>query len=29
MGSERAAYIESKGQYSVRGGIVDVFRRSE
>ncbi len=25
MGYERAAYIESKGQYSVRGGIVDVF----
>ena len=25
MGYERAAYIESKGQYSIRGGIVDVF----
>ncbi len=25
MGYDRAAYIESKGQYSVRGGIVDVF----
>jgi transcription-repair coupling factor (superfamily II helicase) len=25
MGYERAAFIESKGQYSIRGGIVDVF----
>lgn len=25
MGYERASYIESKGQYSIRGGIVDVF----
>jgi transcription-repair coupling factor (superfamily II helicase) len=25
MGYERAAFIESKGQYSVRGGIVDIF----
>lgn len=25
MGYERAAYIESKGQYSIRGGIIDVF----
>ena len=25
MGYERAAYIESKGQCSIRGGIVDVF----
>ena len=25
MGYERAPYIESKGQYSIRGGIVDVF----
>ena len=25
MGYERAAVIESKGQYSIRGGIVDVF----
>lgn len=25
MGYERMAYIESKGQYSIRGGIVDVF----
>ena len=25
MGYERAAYIESKGQYSIRGGIVDIF----
>lgn len=25
MGYERASYIESKGQFSIRGGIVDVF----
>jgi transcription-repair coupling factor (superfamily II helicase) len=25
MGYERSAYIEAKGQYSLRGGIVDVF----
>lgn len=25
MGYERAAFVESKGQYSIRGGIVDVF----
>ena len=25
MGYERAAFIESKGQYSIRGGIVDIF----
>ncbi|MDD4564519.1 MAG: transcription-repair coupling factor [Eubacteriales bacterium] len=25
MGYERVAFVESKGQYSIRGGIVDVF----
>lgn len=25
MGYERAAFVESKGQYGIRGGIVDVF----
>jgi len=25
MGYERAAFVESKGQFSVRGGIVDIF----
>jgi transcription-repair coupling factor (superfamily II helicase) len=25
MGYERAAYIESKGQYSIRGGIIDIY----
>ncbi|HWQ79709.1 MAG TPA: transcription-repair coupling factor [Anaerovoracaceae bacterium] len=25
MGYERAAFLESKGQYSIRGGIVDVY----
>lgn len=25
MGYERAVYVEAKGQYSIRGGIVDIF----
>jgi transcription-repair coupling factor (superfamily II helicase) len=29
MGFERAAFVEAKGQYSLRGGILDVFPVSE